>query len=170
MPVGLNKMPEMREKDKNRFFSKILFTANSNRCWHWGASLDTNGYGQFHLNVSYKNGKMFMATRVAYYLHYNIDPIGLAVCHKCDNPKCCNPDHLFLGTLSDNSVDMVRKGRHNKPFGENCKSSKLKESQVLEIREKYKTGLFSQRKLAKEFKVHQTIIGDIVNNQIWKHI
>jgi len=121
-------MPNLTEKDINRFLSKINFTDNPNKCWDWNRCLDTNGYGQFHVKLNYKENKMFLSTRLSYFIHNGVDPVGFAVLHKCDNPKCCNPSHLFLGTLSENTVDMVSKGRANKPKGEQCKSAKLKHS------------------------------------------
>ena len=168
MPVGLNKIPTMTEKDKDRFLSRILFTENPNKCWLWGGSFDKYGYGQFHLNASYKKKKTLKATRISYYIHNNIDPLGLCVCHKCDNPKCCNPNHLFLGTNRENIKDRDLKSRQAK--GEKAASSKLKESDIKDIREKYMTNGTSWRKLAREYGVHNRTIGKILHSNTWNHI
>jgi len=77
-----------------------------NGCWEWIAALDTYGYGQCRFN-----GKLYKAHRLFYSLFKGPISKGLFVCHSCDNKKCVNPDHLWLGTVQDNSDDMKNKGR-----------------------------------------------------------
>lgn len=110
-------------------------------------------------------------------------PEGLLVCHKCDNPSCVNPDHLFLGTAADNTRDMIQKGRikargkgHGKKRdtwpgtrGEYNGNSKLTEEQVLSIKHKIKQGE-PGRTIAKEYGVSQTLISAINTGKVWKNI
>jgi hypothetical protein len=109
-----------------------------------------------------------MAHRISWILHYGPIPDGLIVLHKCDIPKCVNPDHLFLGTGQDNMDDMVSKGRSLK--GEKSPMHKLTEEEVLEIRSLYQSGEFSQGRLASMYRVNQTNIGFIIRRKSWRHI
>jgi hypothetical protein len=83
---------------ENRFWEKVDMQGPDD-CWEWTASTDRDGYGKF------KAGKMYQAHRIAYYLATNEDPGDLCVRHTCDNPPCCNPAHLRLGTNDDNAHD-----------------------------------------------------------------
>ena len=103
--------------------------------------------------------------RLSYELHYGEIPQGMEICHKCDNPCCINPDHLFAGTRQDNIDDRERKGRNNPPKGEKHAKAKLTELDVLTIREKRLQGV-SFGKLAKEYGVCKKTIQDAVNRTI----
>ncbi len=105
---GVKKMPEFSNEMIDRFWSKVGFTAIPSKCWEWQDSTSAR-YGLFSIgSASYKSN------RIAYYLHYKKDPLELNVMHSCDNPKCCNPAHLSLGTHWDNMQDMAQKGRARK--------------------------------------------------------
>ena len=149
----------MTETVLDRFESKF---AKSDGCWEWTAGKTVDGYGKFDFA-----GKTQHAHRVAYQLYIGEITAGLLVCHRCDNRKCVNPAHLFLGTQADNMRDCMDKGR--RASGEKHYRSKLIEEQVIEIRLKYAEGA-TQVNLAKEYGMSQTTISEIVRHCIWTKI
>jgi len=124
------------------------------KCWEWIASTYPSGYGQFIGQSSH---------RFSWELHNGKIPDGLWVLHKCDNRKCVNPKHLFLGTRQDNADDMVHKNRSTS--NEKHSQVKITNTQVLEIRERYAKGDIAMRKLAKEYNIGKSQIDRIVHNQ-----
>lgn len=153
-------------KDIERFWSKIDCSGNHPEgCWEWQCSTK-HGYGTFHIGGRRVNGGIdLIASRASWMLVNGDIPDGLDVLHTCDNRKCCNPAHLYLGTDADNARDKVNRKRH--PRGENTYNAKLTWKQVREIREQYSTGML-QLEIAKEFGVRQQYISRIVRNEIWK--
>ena len=149
-------------KDIIRFLEKL---DRSGDCWVWKGTVNEQGYGR--LNVNYK---MVFTHKIAYELQYGEIPEGLLVCHTCDNPPCCNPDHLFLGTPQENVDDMMRKGRNvgSRLKGEKVGTHKLTDEQVSEIRRRFsyrgKNG-DSGLALAAEFGVRESQISMIVHNK-----
>jgi DNA-binding XRE family transcriptional regulator len=160
-----NKLPAKRRPLDERFWEKVDKSQLSpGGCWEWTGAKTWRGYGAFVI----EKGKQEPASRVSFVLENNIDISKLHICHKCDNPSCVNPAHLFAGTNADNMRDKVKKKRHS--FGEKNGDARLTEAQVLEIRHLYSSGNFSQRELAKQFGVSQRAILCIVNRILWKHI
>jgi hypothetical protein len=100
-------IPKLTKHDIIRF-RQFVNCQEFNRCHFWSGST-SKGYGRFKLQ-----GRLFSATRLAYYLAYKIDPNTKHVCHTCDNPRCCNPKHLWLGTSRENTLDSVQKGRYHR--------------------------------------------------------
>lgn len=138
-------------------------------CWEWTGRKDKDGYGRIDANK-----KQWLAHRLMWEIKNGIIPSGMCVCHTCDNPSCVNPAHLFLGTHKDNAVDRQNKNRGkvqlNDNRGERHGMSILNEHQVLEIRDKYSSGAYTQKKLACEYGVTRGAVCDILNNKTWKHV
>jgi len=149
-----------------RFWSKVDRSGGPDTCWPWLTSaLADFGYGVVGVGGRRKNGgRTEKAHRVAWMLTFGPIADGLNVLHSCDNPLCCNPSHLFLGTLADNTADMVAKGRH--AHGE-CSYAKLTWEQVEEIRKRYATGSESQRWIARDYGISRSMVGLIVRGERW---
>lgn len=151
-----------------RFWSKVdVRPAGQPGCWEWNAALKPNGYGWFCLD-----GKAISAHKMAWILSFGQIPQGKNVCHRCDNRKCVRPDHLWLGTQSENLTDMWRKGRGvskpNPQSGEKHYRAKLNLSAVKLIREK--RGIMSQRALAKQLGVSQRTVYEAQNGITWREV
>jgi len=130
-------------------------------CWEWQGALYDGGYGLFTLE-----GRNRRANRIAWELTFGSIPKGLLVCHKCDNPSCVRPGHLFLGTNAENMADKVQKGRSRWHSGESNGMAKLTPERVQAIREGSEQGL-SYRALARMHGVHYSTVGEIVRGEIW---
>ena len=152
---------------KERLYSKIKVNEYTG-CWEWQGTL-RNGYGRMIVG-SRTDGtrRSESAHRVSYMLNYGGIPDGMDVCHKCDNPCCINPEHLFVGTRKDNIADREAKGRNIVPIGEEHVNAKLSKKKVKEARQKrflYHTKYID---LAKEYGVCKRTIMDAVKGRTWK--
>ena len=158
-----------------RFWSRVNKDGD---CWLWAGALQPTGYGKV-----YFEGVMHGAHRIAWRITHGPIPDGLCVCHRCDNPTCVNPEHLFLGTQRQNMSDMVRKGRsvrgdhhwtRTRPdavlSGDSHYASKLTADDVREIRRRYAAGGVFYRELAAEYGVKTEAIYKIVRRRAWKHV
>lgn len=153
----------------DRFWEKVA-RGGPGQCWEWQGSRDELGYGFFRVS---HNENMRKAHRVAWELINGPIPQGQRVCHRCDNPPCCNPADLFLGTHAENMADRNLKGRSTKGrvlhWGERSgRSAKLTLVQVEEIAATYAAGGISQSELGQRYGVSQTHIGRIVRGERWR--
>jgi len=139
---------------KKRFWNKIE-KKEPDKCWIWKGAKQKSGYGRFKIN-----GKLYLAHRVCYELTFGIIPNNLWVLHKCDNPKCVNPHHLFLGTRSDNMNDALKKGRLKITLDKLHKSNphkKINSNQIKEIKILIQNGS-TEREIGKLFNIcHQSV-------------
>lgn len=140
------------------------YTKKSNGCWDWNGSKDNYGYGFFSVGK-----KMRRVHRVSWNLYNGEILNGLYVLHKCDNPSCVNPDHLFLGTQQDNMRDRAVKGRN--PDTRGCKNgrAKLKEDDIIEIRKLLLNGE-TRTSIAVKFNVSTAAIRHIDIGKTWSNI
>lgn len=155
----------MRKTLEERFWEKVDKSPHPKGCWVWTACT-TRGYGTFRGSGKRMGGtrRMYISHRFSWGINGGPIPDGLCVCHKCDNKLCVRPDHLFLGTRTDNANDRDMKGRTAR--GEKQGLSKLTEHQVREIK-------YSKLRcidLAKIYGVGHPNISDIRLNKKWKHI
>ena len=141
---------------RQRFEAKFRVTPG---CWEWTAGFFTNGYGQFWFRE-----KVISAHVASHIIYLGEIPDGLWVLHRCDNRKCVNPDHFFLGTRIDNIEDMLAKGRNQ--MGEAHYQAKLTKEDVLAIRNDSRP----IRQIAAEYGVHHTSIGAIKNGKSWRSV
>lgn len=136
-------------------------------CWIYQGS--TTPFGYAYMSV---RGRLTTAHRAAYELYKGDIPSGMFVCHSCDVPQCCNPDHLFLGTPADNVRDASKKQRMSRMArikGQQVPFSKLTAEQVVCIRRLGEQGV-PRKVLAAEYGVTVPAIGYIIRRQVWKHI
>lgn len=147
---------------EQRLWSRVD-KSTPNGCWEWQGKRSQSGYGR----IMYGN-KETSVHRVVWELVNGPIADGVVICHQCDNPSCCNPDHLFEGTQQDNLLNMRSKQRH--AFGSRHGQTKLTESDVVEIRRRHSAGEVSQQELAQEYRVAQYTIYAIVHRKTWAHI
>lgn len=148
----------------NRFWN-FVDRGDPNQCWPWtGWFFARNPYGGFTYG-----GKTYRAHRLAYTLTNGPVPSDKVVLHTCDNPACCNPAHLVVGTYRENTQDMLHKKRHITPCGERHPHAKLTDDDVRRIRELAGNGL-THRAIADMFGVAQAQIWRVVRGKSWKHV
>lgn len=146
-------------------FKNIGWTVTDNDCWEWNGSRNARGYGQINSGLKTKSGhpRPVLAPRVAWSMAYGEPSSEQAVCHKCDNPKCVNPKHLFLGTKADNNADMAKKRRTLN--GEYRPQTKLSDLDIALIRKTYASGKYSQAQVAKMFSISASHVSLVVNRK-----
>lgn len=135
-------------------------------CWNFIGRLSSySGHCRYDMN-----GKSYLAHRIAYKIKYKENIENILICHKCDNPRCCNHNHLFKGTAFDNINDSIKKGRHSSVINTpESWSKKLNREQVLEIRQKAYSGI-TQKQLSKEYAVGISTISRIIYKETWANV
>lgn len=144
----------MNESVADRLWSRVI--KHPGGCWEWQGNLNHDGYGDIRIG----GGKRTKVHRVAYELCVGPIPEGALILHKCDNPRCVNPDHLYAGTQLENMHD--RLDRHRNP------RVRLTKEQVEEIRQRYVPWKVTTYQLAKEYGVSAGYIWRIIAGQVWQ--
>lgn len=141
-------------------FEKHVEIDYGDNCWTWSGKRNKKGYGGLWIN---KNPEL--VHRISWIIFRGPIPKGMCVLHSCDNPPCVRPNHLFLGTKTNNSEDMVSKGRQ--ASGERNGRAKLSKEKASLIKNLYLTSEFTQRQLAERFEVCKATIGQVVRGERW---
>jgi hypothetical protein len=153
--------------DKEERFWNHIDVKSSNDCWNWKMRKDNDGYGRtqlFYPNIYKKTG----AHQIAWILSGNKIEDNQMIRHMCNNPSCCNPNHLNVGTAKDNALDCVNSGRTM--VGSKNPSSKLTEQDVKEIKQELANGKKLGAMLGRKYGVSKVIISDIKHNKTWRHV
>lgn len=167
---------------EDRFWEKVVIVPYDRGCWIWAACRTPPGYGEIAVRV----GLVEYAHRLSWKFNRGPIPDGLSVLHRCDNPPCVNPDHLFLGTSKDNSQDALKKGRLGKQSdtfkrlwaekwnvtqrGEANPTHRLTEETVRAIRASYQRGVFGYKRIVAKFGISHGLAQRIVSGKAWPHL
>lgn len=146
---------------EDRFWCRVS-RGDMDKCWEWQGYTSALGYG-----VVWCEGKLRKAHRAAWFYLHGVFPVKCLL-HKCDNPKCVNPHHLFEGTVAENNQDKVLKNRQSK--GVRSNRTHLKDSDIRAIRNRYQPRKITHQMLATEFHISTRTVYEIVKRRGWKHI
>lgn len=150
-----------------RLMEHVEFELNTG-CWLWSAGQQARGYGAINVR-SHRGNRVVRVHRFSWEVHHGPIPEGIVVCHKCDTPTCCNPAHLFLGTMGDNMRDMVKKGRrptYASHRGDQSACARLNDEAVLDIRRAERT----MTEYANQYGVSCGAVGEIWKGKNWRHL
>lgn len=153
---------------EERLWAKVARSGGPSACWPWLGRVNPKGYGQFT-----RDGRDTGVHRVSLELSLGRRLVaGEFALHHCDNPPCCNPRHLFAGSLADNNRDMAAKGRVHRPQwrGEDVPSARLTADHVVEIRRRFMAGGITQVALAREYGVSPPTLQAVVSGRTWRHV
>jgi len=148
------------EKEIERFLSRVL-VGDDSQCWEWIGRKNPDGYGRFDFQNTCGSAHRYM-----WELHNGVIPDGLVVCHKCDNPPCVNPSHLFLGTVQDNVADRDQKGRTARHRGADNGRAVLDETGVREIKNLRRLG-HTYKDISSTMGVSVGCVSHILNGRHW---
>lgn len=146
----------------NRLWSKVRRSAEADGCWEFDGCRLPWGYGCIGRGGA--GGRVEKAHRIAWELTHGPIPSGMLVCHRCDNPPCCRPDHLFLGTDRDNCHDMLRKGRKRQGV---MSRKKISRNDAVDIRALAAFGA-TRSTLGREYDLSPGTLSQIINGRTWK--
>lgn len=159
-------MPRIARPIEERFWEKVDKTSSPDGCWLWTGCVSTNtGYGQ--INQGGKHGTHISAHKLSWQMVNGPKPAHLYICHRCDNHRCVNPDHLFAATQKENMEDMVRKGR--KPRGVAHPHTRHTNEEIRGVFDLYAAGVV-QTEIARRYGVRQTTISNILRHKTWGHL
>jgi hypothetical protein len=159
-------MTNRRKRNVNERFWEKVNILSEEECWEWKAYvIPDKGYGTF-----WYMGENTFSHRMSWFLANGNIPSGLEVLHRCDNPPCVNPRHLFLGTQKDNMQDMIQKGRRFLMIGELHANSVLTANDVIEIRRRRKETGEHYDSIGRDFNLHSNYARDICTYKTWKHL
>jgi len=160
----LNPLHMLSLTPEDKFWRRVDIEANE-ICWNWLGAVDGGNYGIFRSSIFSE----IKTHRISWYLTYGKIPQDMWVLHKCDNPICCNPQHLFLGNNQDNINDKVLKNRQSRLFGERNGRSKLTIRDIKEIRKLHING-YSYRDITSVFPISFTQTARIIRGESWSWV
>lgn len=167
-PAAMVTEADLNATEAARFWSKV---AKSEGCWEWHGAKTNSGYGRIVITRPGENPRQvwFVAHRVAWALAGKSRAGDQILCHRCDNPGCVNPEHLFVGTHKDNAADRDAKGRRTPPKGIKNGRAKLTEQDVRDIRANKALCRVTHAELAARFGISQSQVGYVLNHG-WRNI
>lgn len=172
----LTQTGELDQETLERFWAKVDKSGGENACWEWMAGIDTGGYGAFNIgNRRLHTKRKVQSHRLSYLIEHGSIPEGMLVCHRCNNPPCVNPRHLYAGTYKDNVRDAIMAGSQydigkqvsQRAFGIRSRANKLSEVNVLDIYRLCWEGELTLRVIAEEFDISPVTVRYIKRGRIW---
>lgn len=177
-------IPTITGRDAERFWKSVAVADDSDACWVWTGCKSRAGYGVISISTHGQKAKVVYSHRIAVLISTGVDPVGKHVCHRCDNPPCCNPKHLFLGSQQDNCADMRSKGRGAPPpcaylplariaierDRKNRNNSSVGPIEVRFIREMWESRLFTMEFIIRVFSVSSNLLLNIIHRDDWNGV
>ncbi len=162
--MNIKPPPPMSSIARSRFWAKVDKLEDADACWNWLGAKTKEGYGQFRVNNSnYKSHRYALSEFKGESADNRI------ACHTCDNPSCCNPNHLYWGTSKTNAADRGARGRRKGPSGVTHHKAKLTLDNVREIRKMFDAGA-TQRDIAKMYGISNSLAWSIGKRRLWKEV